>query len=255
MRFFAVLAILLFSASTTWAGLSRAALSSVSVALPANARLDLNLVARDTNGKMRSLGDVVGRRTAFLTFVDYTCNTLCGTDVELLAGGIERAHLDPSTYRILVLGIDPKDSLQSAMNLETNEIPPGLKAETTFLLPDKAAVADATKALGFHYVYDSVHDQFAHPAVVYVIAPDGGVRAVLSPFALSTADFKKIITASAPDSRSLYERIRLICYGYDPATGIYNGRISALLKMMAVLTILTVGGSVFVLIRLGRNTP
>ena len=246
----AILALLLL-APPAWAGLSRSDLASVSAAPPPGARLDPNITARDVTGKTRSMGELLAGHSVFFNFVDYTCNTLCGTDLELLSAGIQNAHLKPSDYRIVVFGIDPKDSAKDALAMARKEIPAALLPQTVLLLPGKPAIDRAAKALGFHYAYDAAADQFAHPAAVYVIGQDGAVRGVLSPFALTATDMKAVLDAAKP-SLSLYDRVRLLCYCYDPATGIYSLRIAWLLRIACTATVLLLGAAVWLFVRRAR---
>jgi protein SCO1/2 len=231
VRIVALLIVLLFAAPAE-AALTQAQLSQASVTLPKGARLDPKLF---------------GGRPAFVTFVDYTCNTLCGTDLALLSAAIQRAHLKSGTYRLVVLGLDPKDTASDARAMASKEIPSDIRANTTLLSPDQRTLDRETRALGFHYVYDRATDQFAHPAAVYVVAPDGTVRSVLSPFALDLTDLDALLTAPAP--LSLYDRIHLLCYSYDPATGIYSPRIDLLLKLAALLTVLAMAAALAFFIR------
>ncbi|HEY2034198.1 MAG TPA: SCO family protein [Rhizomicrobium sp.] len=247
----AVLILMVLLASPAAAGLSRADLASVSAAPPPGARLDPNLSARDVTGRRWTMRELLAGHSVFFNFVDYTCNTLCGTDLELLSAGIQNAHLNPADYRIVVFGIDPKDSAKDALAMARKEIPASLLPRTVLLLPDKAMVDRATTALGFHYRYDAAADQFAHPAAVYVIGSDAGVRGVLSPFALTATDMKTVLDASKP-SLSLYDRVRLLCYCYDPETGIYSLRIAWLLRVACIVTVLLLGSAVFLLIRRAR---
>lgn len=240
--------LLLLPARAADAGLSLAALESVRATPPANARIDLSLAARDVTGKFRPLGEILAGRPGFISFVDYTCNTLCGTDLMLLADGLRRADISPSQYRIVVLGIDPKDSPQSALAMEHAELPPSLWPATVLLLPDKNTVAQATAALGFHYVYDAAIDQFAHPAVVYAVGPDGRLRATLSPMKLLASDLRQAIS-SPSSSPSLYQRIRLLCYAYDPVTGLYTARIDFLLKIAAAASLILLAAFVLLVRR------
>ena len=233
------------------AGLSRAALGGVAIRLPPGAHLDMGLTARDTGGKIRALREIADGHPVFVNFVDYTCNTLCGTDLMLLAAGIERAGLRPGDFRIVVLGIDPKDGAADAIKMEDKEIPPRLRPVSIFLLPDKAVIARATGALGFHYVYDPQIDQFAHPAVVYALGPDGAVRAVLSPLALTGSDLRQALRG--PEPLTLYERIHALCYGYDPVTGVYTPRVSFLLKAGALATTLAMAAGIVFLSRRERR--
>jgi len=253
VRALVALVVLMLSTPGAEAALSRAELSAAAVTLPADAHLDLSLAATDTRGATRTIGDMISGHPAFLTFVDYTCKTICGTDLELLAAAIQAASLRPSDYHILVLGIDPKDSGQSARAMEEHEIPAELRGAVTFLLPDRETIERSTGALGFRYVYDRENDQFAHPAVIYVVAPDGRVRGALSPFALTAADIKRVLGNTEQRPLNLYDRVRLLCYGYDPATGLYTARVTTLLRIGAAFTIILLGTALLFLICTGKK--
>lgn len=237
------------SAGVARAELPRAVLESLSAAPPPGARLDLNLVAPDSRGKTRSIGQILGGKPGFVSFVDYTCNTLCGTDLMLLSDGIQRAGLKPGDIRILVIGIDPKDSAEAAQAMEKAEIPPALQGAATFLLPRPTEIARATAALGFKYAYDRAADQFAHPAVVYAVGPDGTIRAALSPLALTAGDLRQALQPRAP---SLLRRISALCYAYDPLTGAYNLRVTLLLRLAAIAGMAGLGLGLFLLHRKRR---
>ncbi|MBV9992152.1 MAG: SCO family protein [Alphaproteobacteria bacterium] len=236
-----VLAAAVAPAATASAGLSRADLARVSASPPAGARLDLALELRDTNGATRSIAALLDGRTGFVTFVDYTCNTLCGTDLMLLSQALQKAHAED--YRILVVGIDPKDDAQAALAMARKEMPAALRRDTVLLLPDKAALASLTGALGFRYTYDAAIDQFAHPAVVYVVSPEGRVRATLSPFALTTADMAAVLR---DPPQGLWQHVRLLCYAFDPTTGLYTLRIVQVLRGAGVLTLLALATALLV---------
>jgi protein SCO1/2 len=251
MRYAAALLAVLLLASPARAGLSRADLAAVTAAPPPGARLDPNLSAGDAAGRRHTMREWLAGRSVFFDFADYTCHTLCGTELQLLSAGIQHAHLTPADYRIVVFGIDPKDSAKDAIAMAHKEIPPSLMPQTVLLLPGEAAVKRVTAALGFHYAYDAAADQFAHPAAVYVIGSDGGVRQVLSAFALTATDMKAALEAAKP-SLSLYDRVRLLCYCYDPATGIYSLRIAWLLRAACFVTLLALGTAVFLFSRRGR---
>lgn len=232
-------------------GLSRAQLNGVSAIPPAGARLDPGLRARDTAGRLRSIGSVLAGRTGFVTFVDYTCNTLCGTDLELLSEAIQKGHLRTSEYRILVMGIDPRDSPRAAVAMERKEIPRALWPNTVLLLPASSVVRTATQALGFRFVYDAAIDQFAHPAAIYVVAPDGQLQALLSPLTLTPETVRAALDAR-PASRFFATLVHL-CYGYDPVTGIYTLRVERVLRIAAAATLLLLTAALFFLIRVRRS--
>lgn len=252
MRAAALAFAFLMAATPALAGLSPAQLAAVSVAPLPGARLDPTLSARDASGQMRTIGAVLAGHPGFVNFVDYTCNTLCGTELALLSQAIAANHLKPSQYRIVVIGIDPKDSPKSARAMARKEVPAALWPATTLLLPSAAGVHRATAALGFRFAYDAAIDQFAHPAVVYVVGANGSLLATLSPFALGAADLPRVLEGPAP-AGGLFEQVRLLCYAYDPATGIYSLRIARILKAASLLTVLLLGAALLYLRHLGRR--
>ncbi len=244
---------LLLGASAAEASLSRADLAAAGVAPPAGARLDLSLVAADATGARRTIGAALAGRPAFLIFVDYRCDTLCGTELQLLSAAIESARLDPADFRILAIGIDPRASPAAALDLEQQEVPPALRAAIVLLLPDQETLTRAAKALGFAFVYDPAADRFAHPAAVYVLAADGTVKDVLSPFSLLAGDARTVLSASGAGPPDLRRRVMLLCYAYDPATGRYNVRVDAILKSAAGVTVFLLGGALLLLPRAGKQ--
>lgn len=251
MRWLAALLMGFLWAAEARAGLTQAQLASVAASPPPNARLDLDLAAPDTTGTTRTIGGILGNRPAFFTFVDYTCTTLCGTSLALLGQALERSNLAPSDYRVVVMGLDPKDTPASALAMEARDIPDRLRAAAVFLLPDQDTVTRAAGTLGFRYVYDAASDQFAHPSAVYAIGPDGKVRSVLSPFALTTGDMESAL--ASPSGPGLYERVRLLCYGLDPLHGAYNARISTILRIAGGLTVVLLASAVLMMIRYARR--
>ena len=251
MRFIIAALLFLLAAGPAWAHLTRAQLDSVSASPPAGARLDPQLTAYDASGTKRSIGSVLAGRTGFVSFVDYTCNTLCGTDLALLSQAIQNSRIPLSQYRIVIIGIDPRDSAQAARAMERKEIPAALWPATVLLRPDLHTLQKATSALGFHSVYDSTIDQFAHPAVIYVVASDGELRAMLSPLTLTPQSLRDALDA-APAS-GFFARVVHLCYAYDPATGVYTLRVEMILRIAAIATVLLLGSAVLLLFRNRRS--
>lgn len=249
MKWLIVLALVLTSAGAK-AGLTDVELRSIAASTPADARLDPALTAPDENGHFRSLGSVLGGRPAFLVFIDYTCNTLCGTELLFLGAAIERAKLPGGAPRIIAFGINPKDGPAAARAMEEQEIPHELRHEAVFLSPNPATIARATRALGFRYLYDAAIGQFAHPAVIYAIAVDGRVRETLSPFALMTSDLAAALYGRQPESFA--ERIRAICYGLGPLRGVYDRGVMQILAAAGAITLGSVGGVLGLLLLRGK---
>lgn len=114
----------------------------------------------------------------------------------------------------------------------------------------------ATAIVGLN-AYDAVHDQYAHPAAVYIVDSAGRVRRVLSALGVDGSDLRlAIVDAGNGAVGNVADRIRLLCYGYDPVKGLYTERITTLLAYAAATTLIAIAGGIFFMVaRVRRRMP
>jgi protein SCO1/2 len=223
------------------AALSKAVLESITAMPQPKAAIPLSLSFRDENGAPITFGAALAGKPALLVFADYTCRTLCGPIVEFAAGGLEKTGLRPGEdFRLLIVGIDPRDSLAEGRALKARHADPGspLSAATLVLTGDDAAVRAATAAADYRFAYDADHDQFAHPAAAFVLDAQGRISRVLSALGLDDADLRlALVDASAGRIGTIGDQVRLLCYGFDPAKGIYTASITLWLAGACIMTV------------------
>lgn len=234
-------------------------LDQVGVKPPPGARVPLTAALIDDHGFTRRLGEVIGGKPTILIFVDYTCRTLCGPILALSSAGLAKTGLKPGKdFRMLVIGLDARDGPDTAQRMQRDQMGRGaLAAASTFLLADDTVVPQITRALGYRYVYDPTIDQYAHPAVVFVLAADGRVTRTLAALGLDPADLRlALVEAGQGKIGTFGDYLHLLCYGFDPAKGIYTVRILKVLTAAAVVTVLALGGGIgFMLIGRPRREP
>jgi protein SCO1/2 len=125
----------------------------VGVSAPANAAAPLDAMVTDEKGRSRALRDFVTKPTV-LVFADYTCRTLCGPILAFVAAALDQSGLDAAGhYRLLAIGLDPKDSAKDAEAMRQSRMPnnPELKNVTNFVTADAATIARLTSALGYRF--------------------------------------------------------------------------------------------------------
>jgi protein SCO1/2 len=239
------------------AGLSKAALDSASAPSKTGASIPLALTFRDENGLALSIGDALAGRPALLVFADYTCRTLCGPIVEFAAAGLAQTGLKAgSDFRLLIIGIDPRDSLEDARALKARHVDPlaPLWGATRVLSGDAASVRSVTAAADYRYVYDEAHDQFAHPAAALVLDARGRVTRVLSALAMNGSDLRLALVGAAGGSTgTLADQVRLLCYGFDPDKGIYTAVITTSLAAASACTVVLLAAGIAFLAWRGRR--
>ncbi len=237
----ALLMLLIAGGAGAQAGVTQSVLDGVAVEPRPDAALPLGLRFLDESAQPRTLGDVLAGKPAILVFADYTCRTLCGPVLTFVAAGLERSGLAAGAdYGLVVIGLDPKDDLDSARATKATRIGSGtpLAAATTMLTGEAAAIRAATAALGYRYAYDAEHDQFAHPAAAFAVNSAGRVTRVLSGLTLDGSDLRMaLVEAGEGRVGSFGDRLRLLCYGFDPVRGVYTETITLWLELAAIFTL------------------
>jgi protein SCO1/2 len=228
----------IFCCTPVQAGIAVTDLLEVGIKLPPNARIPLQTIWKDEYGVGSQLGQALAGRPALLVFADYNCRTLCGPVVTFVVDALANSGLTDRDYRLVMLGIDPRDGPNEASTMKRERIVDQTVASAaTLLTADQATIGRVADAVGYRFKYDSERDQYAHPAAVLVLTPDGRVARALSALGMTAADVR-LALVEAGDGRvgTFGDQIRLLCYGYDPSIGVYTPDIHRALGLAAALT-------------------
>jgi protein SCO1/2 len=255
MRALIALLVILLSGAAARAGLTENELRAIALSPPANAALPLDVVFRDTTDHRITLRTAMGEKPTLILFADYTCRTVCKPSLAIAADALRASGLPPGSYRLLVIGLDPKDTPSAAADFLQQIGDPEVAASTVALMSDGDNVQKVTQAAGYRYTYDAAADQFAHPAGVIVATATGQITRVLSSLSLNPNDLRlALVEAGQGGVGHIADRLTLLCYGFDPVHGIYAVRIKVLLEAAAAVTLGTLGIFLFVLTRRGRRS-
>ncbi|MFC4167011.1 thioredoxin domain-containing protein [Teichococcus aestuarii] len=226
------------------AALTEAQLAGVALHPPPGAALPPGLALRDEAGHPVRAGAAQQDRPAVLVFADYTCTVLCGTALGLAAAALAETGLRAGAdYTVLALGLDPKDGPAAAAAMKALHFPAAPAGAVRFLGGDAAALQAARSAFGYEARYDAETDSYAHPLGVLVLAPDGRLSRVLGGLALDPPALRlALVEAAEGRLGSLGERLRLFCYGFDAARGVWTAWIRRVLMLGSVATSLALGG-------------
>jgi protein SCO1/2 len=253
-RFTAIVACVavLGAISSAQAGLSKAGLAQIDVAPPPNAFLPLQLPLQGDRDETKPLQQWLGNTPSVWIMADFTCETLCGPIISIVSDALARTGLRPGAdFRLVVVGLDPKDTAMDAAAMKNAQVGDGSLPSNAFFLRGGAKdIARLTGALGFRTVYDSEHDQFAHAAAAFVVTPAGRIARVLSGLALDSTDLRlALVEAGQGRIGSWTDHVRLLCYGFDPAGGVYTAAIGRIMAGTSALTIAALVLFILVLLR------
>jgi protein SCO1/2 len=96
--------------------------------------------------------------------------------------------------------------------------------------------------VGFNYTYDEQTSQYAHPAVIMVLGPDGLISRYLYGVEFKPRDLRLALAEASRNKFSAsLDRLLLFCYHYDPAARSYVPFAANLMKAGGVLTLLILG--------------
>jgi len=104
--------------------------------------------------------------------------------------------------------------------------------------------------VGFHYAYDPVADQYAHPSGLVVVTPEGKTSRYFFGIEFPPAQVDAALrTASASRVSSPVEDFLLLCCRYNPLQGRYGVLIFNVMRLSGCLTVLALAGGVIYLAR------
>jgi protein SCO1/2 len=210
-----------------------------------NAQMPLDTVFRDETGRTLKLRDLMheGRPVVFAP-VYYECPMLCTQVLNSLFTALGVIKLDPGKdFTVIAMSFDPKEPTGLARDKKAAYMArykrPGTEAGFHFLTGDQASITPVLDTLGFRYQYDPAIDQYAHPAMIAVLTPDGRISKYFLGIDYSARDLRfALVEASEGHVGSVFERkVITWCYNYDPTTGKYGLLTMRLVQAGGIVTI------------------
>ena len=208
--------------------------------------LDLEFAAED--GRPLRLSQVIsGSKPVILTLNYYRCPMLCGLLLSGLLDGLKQLPWTPGKeFEIVTVSIDPLETPKLAMLKKESYLTdygrPGAAGGWHFLTGKDATIKALTGAVGFGYRYDEERQQYAHPAGIFLLTPDGRVARVLYGVVFEPKTLKLGLTEAGEGKiGSTTDQALLFCYHYDANAGRYVVAASNFMRLGGAATALVVG--------------
>ena len=171
-----------------------------------------------------------GKKPVVVSLVYFECPMLCSLVMKGLMRALNESGLQlGKDYQGVTVSFNPKDTPRAAAEAQRGYLA-ALKSagkaraqDWPFLTGGEANVRALAEALGFKYRYDAPTDQFAHPAVAFVLTPEGRISRYLYGFDFPGRDLRlSLVEASGGRVGTSFDRVLLKCFRYDPGTGRYR---------------------------------
>lgn len=213
----------------------------------------------DDEDQAVTLGSYYGKKPVLLAFVYYTCPMLCTQVLNAMTSTVSMLTLDAGKdFDMVLISIDPRETPAQAAAKKAEYVHrykrPGSDAGWHFLTGQEDDIKRVAKAAGFRYAWDEQTQQYAHPTGIIVTTPDGRPARYLFGIEYGPRDLKlALLEASDGKIGSYADQLLLYCYHYDPMTGRYGVYIMRTLRVAGVLTVLSIGMFILVMVRRERS--
>jgi protein SCO1/2 len=220
----------------------------------------------DDTGHSGPLTNWFNGKPIVMALVYYKCAMLCPQVLHGLATALKQTTLAPGKdYQVLTFSIDPTDTSTDAAVQKRQFLAemghPEASSSVHFLTTaNEASIQAISGATGFHYVRvpgpDGKMDQFAHSSVIMFATPEGKLSKYLAGIDYQPRDMRMaLLEASQKKISNPVDLLILYCCSYSPSSGRYTVSILRILSIAGMVTLLIVGGMVFLLTRKPKGHP
>ena len=210
--------------------------------------IPLNLEFTNDKGELITLDKYFNKgKPVIMVMAYYECPMLCTFVLNGLTDVASQLSFVPGNeYQILTISIDPKETARLARVKKETHIEalnkPGSENGWDFLVGAEESSKKLSDALGFKYYYDEERDEYAHPAVVFVLTEEGVISRYLFGINYPEKDLRfALMEASAGNIGDAFDKFLLFCFHYDPDEKGYVLFAGNVMKIGGVITVLFLG--------------
>jgi len=219
--------------------------------------IDLNLTFTAENGYQKPLREYFHKdRPVILNLVYYTCPMLCNLVLNAQTAALRDIPWMPGEeFEVVTISIDPRETFDLAQKKRAvyfsdyGRPAPGWHFLSDFEGNSKKLAAQ----VGFKYRWDEKQEQFAHPAVIMILTPDGKISRYLYGIKFKPRDVRLALTEAAVGKWSqTIDRILLFCYHYDPQARSYTMFATNIMRGGGIITVFFLGFFIWRMLRRER---
>lgn len=208
-----------------------------------NAQLPLDTVLKDESGREVTIGSFFGKKPVVLLFVYFECPMLCTLELNGLIRNLRALSLSAGKeFEIVTVSIDPAETPALARAKKKGYVArynrPGAEAGWHFLTGAESSIKRLTDTVGFKYAYDAKSKQYAHPAGLVVVTPQGRLARYIYGVDFPANNLRwSLVEASGGKIGAPIDRVLLMCFHYDPSTGRYSFAVMAAVRLLGIATV------------------
>ncbi len=214
--------------------------------------IPLDIPVINIQGDTVQLKDVFHKgKPVLFTLAYYECPMLCSLVLDGVAQSINTLNWESKNrFQVVTVSIDsaetPEIARKKRQKYINTAVDTTLKYTWSFFTAPQKSIDMLTKALGFNYYYVEETDEFAHPAVVFILSPDGKISRYLYGLNYEPKDLKfSLMEASDGKIGTPVEQLLLYCYHYDATENTYVLFAENIMRLGGLLTLIILGGFLY----------
>ncbi|MGE5612451.1 MAG: SCO family protein [Bacillota bacterium] len=220
------------------------------------AQVPLNLAFEDERGQQVQLSQYFNPgRPVILQLGYFGCPMLCGLISRGVVDAIKPLPLRAGTdYEFIYLSINPNETSKLAYLKKQSYISelgkPTEAGGWHLLVGQEQNINQVTESVGWKYKRDPKTGEYAHPAGIIILSPDGKVSRYLNGVLFDPSTLRlSLVEASQGKIGSVMDQFLLVCFHYDASAGKYTLAAVTLMRLGGILTVLILGGIIYRLLR------
>ncbi len=219
-------------------------------------QIPLDLVFTGDDGSIVHLKDLFRPgKPVLLILAYYRCPMLCGLVLKGITTGVSKLAFTPGRdFQMVTVSINPEEIHTLAAAKKKNHLAalnkPVQENGWVFLTGKAENSKKLADALGFQYYYVKERNEYAHPAVSFILTDEGIISRYLYGIEYKESDLRlSLLEASKGEIGTTLDKIILYCFHYDPDAGAYVLFAGNLMRIGGVVTLLILGSMLFILWR------
>ena len=214
------------------------------------------------DGKKHKLSEYFEEgKPTLLNLVYYECPMLCTMVLNGVLEGMKGLSWSiGKEFNVVTISINPNDPVNTAKLKKSAYLQSYLEKDQpdkkrdlslaqkgwSFFTGDEIQIKRLSDELGFLFRYDSIQKEYAHPAVTFVLTPNGFISRYLYGIQYHPRDLKlALLEASKGKIGNVFDRLLMFCYHYEPSSRGYTLQVVRVMQAGAAGTVALLGGYLF----------
>lgn len=199
-------------------------------------------------------------RPVLLNFVYHNCPMLCNLLLTGLNTTLKQMSWVPGEqFEVVSVSFAPDEGPALAARVKERYIKELGKPDAArgwhFLTGEQAEIRKLADAVGFQYRWVEAQQEYAHPAALIFLSPEGRITRYLHGLEFDPRDTRTaLVEAGEGTVGSPLDQVILYCFQYDPSANSYVPHAINIMKLGGLLTMLLVGSLLFVMWRREAHT-